>query len=52
MRWREGDDGPGSWASTTPVVPHERLVVPEELTGVTKLPAVATEVLEARKVPK
>ena len=32
-RGREGDDGPGGWAATTPVVPHddERFVVPDEL---------------------
>ena len=48
---REGDDGPGGGATTAPVVPHEGLVVPDELVGVGKFPAVATEVLEAGKVP-
>ena len=50
-RGREGDDGPGGGAATTPVVPHERFVVPDKIVGVGKLPAVATEVLEAGKVP-
>ena len=50
-RGREGDDGPGGWAATTPVVPHKGLVVPDELIGVGQLPTVATEVLEAGKVP-
>ena len=48
---REGDDGPGGGAATAPVIPHEGLVVPDELVGVGKLPAVAAEVLEAGKVP-
>ena len=48
---REGDDRPGGGAATTPVVPHKGLVVPDELIGVGQLPTVATEVLEAGKVP-
>ena len=34
-----------------PGVPHEGLVVPDELHGVVELPAVAAVVLEARQVP-
>ena len=33
-----------------PAVPHQGLVVPDQLHGVLKLPAIATEVLEARQV--
>ena len=47
----QGDDGPGGGATTAPVVPHEGLVVPDELVGVGKFPAVPAEVLEAGKVP-
>jgi len=39
----QGPDHPG--------VPHEGLVVPDELHGVVELPAVAAVVLEARQVP-
>merc|ERR1719470_232738 len=42
----EGDDGPGGGAATAPVVPHEGLVVPDELIGVGKLPAEVRTLLE------
>lgn len=34
-----------------PGVSHERLVMPDELQGVLKLPAVAAVILETRQVP-
>ena len=37
--------------SDHPSVPHEGLVVPDELHGVLQLPAVATVVLETGQVP-
>ena len=35
-----------------PGVPHQGLVVSDQLQGVLQLPAVATEVLEARQIPE
>ena len=48
--WCDGYDGPGGRATTTPIVPHERLVVPNQ--GVGQLPAVSAEVLKTGKVPE
>ena len=38
-------------AGHIPAVPHQRFVVSDQLHGVLQVPAVATEVLEARQVP-
>ena len=48
----DGDDGPGCWSSTTPVIPHERFVVPGSLIFMRRLPTVTAKILEAHKVPE